>query len=502
VSAPPHSAVPRQSFARAFVTASTAQTVSALLTALSLAVVSRRFGSDDLGLYTLERRGMALLQPLMLVGLSVALTRYIALERGRRVQAHREQATAAVTLSVLTAGLLGLVMVVFPRPVAEVMFADADAVDLVYALAGFAFATVLFQLAYSAFRGHERLLAANLLELVVMGGLPLVLALVGPTDVVRFIWALNLAVVAATGLALGRPGVLSGMFTIRVRASVRSHARHLLRYGLARTPGDIAVVLLFVIPPVAVVQFATTSAAGYTSVVLSSVNLVAVCAVPLGVLLLPRVAVDLGTPEGIDRRKYALLAGATFDTGILLSGVLLMASPLVISLWIPHPADAIVDAERLASLGVPGYVFHVVMRSYLDASDTRPLSSLSTVTGLVTLAAVLLPLLAATDMDATVSAAVALAVGMTAMGGTTFTMVARRLPGFVGGRTLASLSAWLVLSGAVSVVISSKGLPATFAASTCGLAVAVAVPLLLRREWALTLLESARGLSARPGSAP
>ncbi|HEX6391745.1 MAG TPA: hypothetical protein VFZ89_19925, partial [Solirubrobacteraceae bacterium] len=343
----------RSSLLRDLLSTSAVQLLSVLMNAASLAVIARRLGDGSLGLYTLERRSMALLQPIVLLGLTVAVPRFVA---GRPADSDAERgafASGGVAVVLVVSGVVTALMLLVPSPVAAVAFGDDDAVALARALAGFVFAMAAYQVVYSAFRGWIMVGWANALELLAVGALPLALALGGPRAVDDLVWALTAAILAVT--------VVFGAFGLGRRlqarpAAIAERIPTLLRFGLARTPGDLAVVALFSLAPLVVVHAADSTQAGYASIVLSSLNLVSVAAVPLSTVLLTRAAADhaAGLAEGSE--KYRLLWCATVDAAIGVCGLLLVASPLVVALWFSSSSDDLVIAQQIAALGVPGYI--------------------------------------------------------------------------------------------------------------------------------------------------
>jgi O-antigen/teichoic acid export membrane protein len=421
--APP---IRRASLLADFLATSVSQALSVGLNAASLAIISRRLGEEDLGLYTLERRGMSLLQPFVLLGLTVATPRFIALTIGRGSSAHRQYEVAGLSLVAGFAALLSAVILVVPRPFAALFFGSADAVGLARALAGFVFVTACFQVVYSVFRGHLRMLRANLLEILVVGAIPVVVALFGPTDLVAFMWIINGAIAMAT-LAVAGPLVTARSPGSRLLGALSREGRELLRFGLVRTPGDLAIVALFSLAPLAVVHSDGATEAGYASIIQSSLNLVGVAAVPLGVLLLPRVALDIARADERVVERYSLLARATLDASIGVSGLLFLAAPLMIAFWLPSIPTQAVTGLQVVAFGLPGYVFYVVFRSFLDAADVRPLSSLATLMGLGTLTILVVLLLYAGVFEAVVATSLALAVALCVTGTVTFVLVNRRL---------------------------------------------------------------------------
>jgi O-antigen/teichoic acid export membrane protein len=475
------------SFVRDFLSTSAAQAASVALNAASLAVVSRRLGEADLGLYTLERRGMSFFQPLVLLGLSVATPRYIALYAQKGGDRALDYAWTGLLLISGVAGAVGALMLLVPAPIAAIVFGEAEAVDLARALGGFVFATALYQAIYSVCRGYLHMSRANVLELCVVGAIPLLLAALGPTDIVTFMWWMNAAILCATAIvALAE---LVPRLSPRARRPGPSAdlVRELLRFGLARTPGDVAVVVVFAVAPVAVVHWAGVVEAGHTSVVVSSLSLVSVAAVPLGIILLPRVALHAGSPEGIPFSKYVLLGEATLDVAIALCGTLFVASPLIAAFWLPNTPGSVVTALEAAAVGLPGYVYYLVFRSYLDAVEVRPLSSVATLGGLGLLIIALPVLLSIGGWPAPVAATVALAGALSTTGFITYVLVRRRIPGFGRMHGAAPVAAWLAVAIALGLLLRDSRLELV-GLGTCGAVVALVAALLLaRRRWLVAL---------------
>lgn len=473
-------------------TTTLAQAVTVAANAASLAVISRRLGDVDLGVYTLERRAMAFLQPLVLLGLSVATPRYIALWAKRHEARALSYAAVGLLLVFLTSGVAALVVVLIPEPFAAVVFGDSSEVALTRVLGGFVFVTALYQVTYSVCRGYLHIARANLLEVSVVGAFPLLLAAWGPTDIVDFMWSLNAAVAVAT-IAVAMTEFGPRLAQVRPRLAAHgTSAKELLRFGLARTPGDIAAVALFAIAPIAVVHWGSVVDAGYASVAISSVNLVSVAAVPLGVLLLPRVADHASRPAGIPVQQYALLGEATMDVAIALGGILFVASPLVAAFWLPDAPDSLITAVEVAALGLPGYVFYLVFRSYLDAVDVRPLSSVATLSGLGILLVALPVALAVGSMPAPVAATAALSLALTVVGGVTFELTRRRIHGLGRRGRLFAVGIWLPFALVLGLV-SRDGAPALVGGATCVAAGTLALSLVAAHpRWLQVLRERLR----------
>jgi O-antigen/teichoic acid export membrane protein len=372
--------------------------------------------------------------------------------------------------------------------VAELAFGDRHAVRMARALAGFVFATAAYQVTYSIFRGWVMVGWANSLELIVVGALPCALALVGPRRIDALIWALNVSIILVTvafAAAHLRDALRAGFTSVRERIPT------LLRFGLARAPGDIAIAGLFSLGPLVVVHFSSSTQAGYASIVLSTLNLVSVAAVPLGVLLLPRAAADHALGLARESPKYGLLWVATLDVSLGVCGLLIVASPLVMAGWLGHPPPGLVVAQQIAALGIPGYILYLVFRSYLDALHERPYSSVATLAGLAALGACLAGGLVG-GLDPVYCASGATAAALSVCGLMIWSFTSRELPVRRLDASTAGLLVWLAFSALAAWVVGSAPLTAValIAIVACTY---VAVLLVTRPPWGAILLARLKG---------
>ena len=169
-----------------------------------------------------------------------------------------------------------------------------------------------------------------------------------------------------------------------------------------------------------------------------------------------------------------------------------MASPLLAAFWLPDAPDSLITAVEVAALGLPGYVFYLVFRSYLDAVDVRPLSSVATLSGLGVLVVALPVALGLGLMPAPVGATAALSLALTVVGGVTFQLTRRRIHGLGDRGRLSAVWIWLPFALVLGVV-SRDGAPALVAGATSVAACTLALTLLAAHpRWLRVLRERLR----------
>ena len=334
------------------------------------------------GEYALSRRAIGLLYLPLVLGLGVAAPRYISIARTGTVAGFSEGAFAIATL---TAGLLPPLAVVLllnlaPAWSSTLIFGTSSLSGLVgpstIALAGIA----LHSMVYAVYRGRSEMGFANLMQLVNLGITP-----------VAAFWLADhtaAAVLTATGtgwIAVSSIGLIHILFRERHQlgsglsqqySNIRSSLRILLRFGLPRVPGELALVGLFAVPALIAVRTQGVVAAGQFSAALSVLTMLAGAFAPVSLVLLPRASAQVATGDidGLRRLVLKILVG-----GILLATAGVVVGELVIPPFIRwYFGEAFVPAIpvfRACLIGAIPYAVYILMRSILDALDVKALNS-------------------------------------------------------------------------------------------------------------------------------
>ena len=149
---------------------------------LAYAIAARKFDQGDLTSYMLIRRVTQSVMPVVMLGMPVALSRYVALQ-GAQDRAYTARAvfiTSGVVLLSLTLLCGGSAM--FPSLATDLMFGDARDAPLLGAMLIVLVGMVWCQQLYSYFMGQLQTRLANVLQ-VLSGGIAPLLPLLLLTDV-------------------------------------------------------------------------------------------------------------------------------------------------------------------------------------------------------------------------------------------------------------------------------------------------------------------------------
>jgi O-antigen/teichoic acid export membrane protein len=349
------------------------QAVVAVAVLLSFRLVKSNFAEMGLEEFSVMRRSISFVLPVLSLGLGIALTRTIALRlaaRDRESLAGELMAATAVT--VVVSLLLTILIVVARRPVASLLWGAGSRTSLSLALIPPLWGTLLHMVAYAFLRGQTRSIRAALLNVCNLGLLPLCAVVSSDTIEAGFVQCGILsAVVAGSTIILslaGRP--------LPSQAELSEKARRMLEYGAPRLPGDLALAAIFFLPVFATTQIFGLSAGGHVAYALSLVTLMQMLVSPFSTLLLPQASRLLGQGNYAAVRACATraMAFATIVSGCAAAAVILAADPLL-RIHLGQVDPELIATVRLTILASVPFNLYVALRSIVDAASERALNA-------------------------------------------------------------------------------------------------------------------------------
>jgi O-antigen/teichoic acid export membrane protein len=154
-----------------------AEFIGLLLGALAPAIAAHRWGADGFGEYQILYRGLALLQPPLLVGLGVAVPRFIARARGRapNIAAQASETIVVVALAIEVAVLAAMSACVAPARGywAHLLLGKHAAPSASLVLIALVASSCIWALSAAYLRGVLRMRRANGLVIWYIGVAPL-----------------------------------------------------------------------------------------------------------------------------------------------------------------------------------------------------------------------------------------------------------------------------------------------------------------------------------------
>jgi O-antigen/teichoic acid export membrane protein len=345
-----------------------------------------QYGAENLGLYALMRRYSAIAVPLLVLGLSDGLARFVA---QTATPATRTRLVIAGAFGVLVANAVACAAVnADPAASAGWLFGDAGAREAVmpFSLLVVGLSTHLF--VYGCHRGHLRIALLNAMQLFNLGVMPVALLLLFPhATFTRMVALIGIAHVA---VALGFLAPLLRKPSVQIAAEAQpASARSLYAFGVSRIPAAMVGAALASVAPIIAKDYVSLTEVGYLALALALLIAVGGAIAPLGTVLLPHISALRSDTRAVGERLHLLIG---FTLQVYLFGTLqfLALADYLIASWMGTGFLPAVTVTRIVLASLPFYGFYCAARGVLDAVSTRPINSVNTVISLLVLLGVLL----------------------------------------------------------------------------------------------------------------
>jgi len=348
---------------------------------LVVRLIYRRLTAAGVGEYALVRRALYLLQPITLLGITVAVPKFLPAHRN---DAERSQiATVGFTVVMAAAAIVAVAMIAADRLVASALFGDPLARPLVWSFAGLAIAFTFHSYVYGYFRGLLRMRTANMLDLGNSALAPVIAVLVASRWRMPGLIVTLAVIVSIWTIRCGRP--LFHEFSQFARGRHSWYlTRLLLRFGAQRVPGDFALAGLLLGAPLLVAHTSSLIEVGQLAVGQNLLVIPATALTALSIVLLPYVSDRLAAGDVSSiQRNCALLFNAAVDLSCLFAALVFVVAEPIMKLWLGDSMGGAALIVRPLMLAVPLHVLYFVFRSVIDASTSRPLTTLNLLAGLV-----------------------------------------------------------------------------------------------------------------------
>jgi O-antigen/teichoic acid export membrane protein len=330
---------------------------------LTYKLAAHFLGKTGFSEYAVARRTISILYPVVLLGLGVGLPRYIADATGRGDEGLRARYFGATLWCV---GLSALVCVVllnsFPGRLAYLFFGSREYTSLILPLSLVVAGSALHAIVYSYFRGILNMRAANLLQFLSLGLVPLAVFTFYSQSVQALLTALGILTIVVAGLALP--------FTpLRAAAkNNRGQAKELLRFGIQRVPGDFILMALLALPVTFVAHLKGVQEAGFVAFGISVVSVIGSVFAPVGLVLLPKAATMFAEGSSKELREHLrTLLRFTFAVSVVMILAIWMWAPGIIRLYLGVGFEQVVPIVRLLVVGALPYSLYLVVRNLVDA---------------------------------------------------------------------------------------------------------------------------------------
>ncbi len=462
-------------------------------------VIAEGLGPEQFGAHALARRAVATLLPLLTLGTSLALPRFLAVKKSRPER--DVLVLAGLALGIAPALVLALAGLGLKTKLTVLLFRTLSFEPLLAATLALVVSQALFTVLYAVYRGKGEMTPANGWLVVTTGLGPLITAWFyagrGRADVIV---ALSAAWMALAVVPLAE-WVIRALASVRTAPELLGAFRQLLAYGLPRVPAGFALAALFGAAPLLAPHFGSMDEVGHLVAGQSVLTAAESLVFAFGLVALPRFArlADEGRHETIAEAVNDAFA-LVYHLGLFLGLQGLIWAEEMVLLLLGDQYRAAVPILRVMLFAVVPYLGYVMLRSIVDAVEDRAVNTrnlaFSVLVSIVTGVA-----LASLGLGG-LGLAIGSAVGIFVLGGTTLLFLNGRYPirwrglrlGSTLGLNAVALLAGLLLRWWLTTVYARVPLFVAVGCVEVFLAVLyVAALLRLRIGWLLHLVRRVRG---------
>jgi O-antigen/teichoic acid export membrane protein len=351
---------------------------------LTYKLAAHFLGKTGFSEYAVARRTISLIYPLPLLGMAVALPRYVAHAigggNGDRKERYFGAAVWCMGLGLLTCVLL---MNLFPGVFAYFFFAGREYANLVPPLSALLVGLVLHTLVYSYLRGCLAMRRANLLQLINYGIVPLTAFALFSSSLRSVLLAMGILATVAASVAL----ILTPIH--RAAERVMPEAKELLNYGLQRVPGDFSQMALFTLPTVIVAHVDGIQTAGSVAFGISVVGMIASVFSPVGLVLLPKASWMLAAGASREIALHVRQIGwVTVLFSLSITFLLAIFAPSLIALFLGPGFGHVTASVRVLVWGAVPFSVYYVLRGIIDAFHQSGINTRNLIFALLSLVAI------------------------------------------------------------------------------------------------------------------
>lgn len=343
------------------------------------ALVARFAGIDSLGIYLLVRRVGASSVAVLTLGVATALSRYLP-TYGRSVGTQVRWSLLAISIAAgFTLACLSIPLA-YPAATAKILFGDSSLKAMLHALAALTLGTVVHATLYGHYRGILEIQSANWLQAINVGVAPLVsISFIHRIGVVGSLTLTGLITLCVCfvfmfplfrKLRATRGDVEAGWSKVA--------GRRLLGYGIGRAPAFFFAGLLFMLGPIALAHKSNMAAVALFALALNLVRLGESAISPLGVVLLPRIALLLHEEgDSTVTRDMKLLFEMVVPFACFVCLQVGALHNTLFELWlgtVPSGGDRFFVSLVLV---LPFYMAYELLRHPIDAAAVAPYNSIA-----------------------------------------------------------------------------------------------------------------------------
>lgn len=335
-------------------------------------LIASSFGPQGVGEYSLVKRVIGFIQPVLLLGLGIGLPRYISMSK---LAAQRGGYIRAGVLVISFFAIVALVLMnVLNGAFSSIFFGDSSYSTLIMPVSVLLAGLILHAMVSSCLRGMLLAGAFNLLDIINLALVPIIVLLfVNDLTVAKLVGLIGVSTFAISfGFSLL---FLKDMFLWDGAKSLLHSLKELAIYSFPRFVNSFVYAAFFSAGPILAAHFVSMRDVGYLSVSQSLLGTVGAIISPLGILLLPKIGTLISQKREPEiKENLGYLIGATIYCSIFVFSQMFVFADLIIKLWLGPDFVGAASIMRIILCSIPFFLFCGTAGPILEAAQVRPVN--------------------------------------------------------------------------------------------------------------------------------
>ncbi|MEK3738270.1 hypothetical protein BSK61_27080 [Paenibacillus odorifer] len=356
-----------------------AQVLIVILNLIITKIVSTHFSLDDFGVFNVAKRFAALFAFMVLMGLGISIPKYISFEVASNSNAEAYKYWKA-SLYILTIGIIitSMTCVIYKEKISEIVFGDTQYSYMVVPIILNAVGTCLSSLLFAYYRGYNRILIFNILQITY--------------NVVLFILAIFLKNSLNLMMWWGLIWIfISLVFIVYIQIKYRyinegykeffwgkGYIKKLLVFGFPRIFGEFALFGYFLVPLIIFTNKYSITLAGQLSVSINFFQLATTFFGVIGYVLLPYVSEKIAKKQyGLIKKQIKKIAILYFSLSVIIVAFIFFFTKQITILFFNTSYITSVIDTKITLFGIIPYVIYLLLRNPLDAISDIPINTIN-----------------------------------------------------------------------------------------------------------------------------
>jgi len=340
-----------------------------------------QFGDIGFSEFSIIKRNLAYVYTIILLGLGIAVPRYIAIELGKKTKNENSIFIASLLIIGFLLFITAIITYIFNLQISFLLFGDKKYFYFIFPIYISILGLSLNEIVFSFYRGKSLFTTANILQIINLGFVPLFVFLFSKNISEVFLYSGMLMILTSSYLIL--KVISSEKFNWE---KIKNFIPTLLCYGIKRVPADFGLASILALPVIFASHSHDLITAGYIAFSISLLNLSGHIVAPIGLIMLPKISHLIGERNFTKIQEYVKKL-FLFSLIISILGTITYQffAKEILNIYLGKVELDLIDISKHIMWGILFYPFYVTMRSIIDAYYTRAYNTISILVSLIAL---------------------------------------------------------------------------------------------------------------------